>query len=168
MKPQHVATLGTLFTLAACSVSTPTTPAAAPPTEQRQPLEQGLTLTPLSLRGPANEEVNVQVELAQTNAQRQRGLMARPHLPQGTGMLFLFDDEARRSFWMKNTLIPLDIAYFDAEGAFVSATTMTPCTKDPCPSYPSAGPARYALEVGKGELQRLGIGTGWILLPPEA
>ena len=78
-------------------------------------------------------------------------------------MLFIFSAPQQLSFWMKNTLIPLDILYFDSEGNFVSSSTMEPCTKDPCATYPSAGPAQYALEVNAGFAVENGINEAWSL-----
>lgn len=117
----------------------------------------------VTLRGPAGQSVPVRVEVADDDGERQLGLMNRTELPEGEGMIFVFPDAQPRTFWMKNTLIPLDIAYFAADGAFVSSATMTPCTADPCALYPSAGFARYALEVGEGALAKIGVGPAWRL-----
>lgn len=87
--------------------------------------------------------------------------MFRESLPEGQGMLFVFDQPMPLAFWMKNTLIPLDILYFDAGGELVSALTMEPCTADPCPSYPSGESAKFALEVSAGFNQQHGVGEGW-------
>ena len=89
--------------------------------------------------------------------------MGRTELARNAGMIFVFDDEKNRAFWMKNTVLPLDIIYFDQDGKYVSSTTMQPCTKDPCPSYVSEGTAQYALEVNAGIVQKSGIGQGWRL-----
>lgn len=89
--------------------------------------------------------------------------MGVEELPPGIdGMLFVFDDERPRSFWMLNTLIPLDIWWFDAGGVLLGSTFMEPCTTDPCPSYPSPGPTKWALETAAGEFE---FPSGSILRP---
>lgn len=101
------------------------------------------------------------VELATNEAAREHGLMMRTSLAPDHGMLFVFPDTAPRGFWMKNTLIPLDILYFDARGKLVSAQLdVPPCRADPCPVYPSAGPARYVLELSAGTARRIGVRDG--------
>lgn len=112
--------------------------------------------------GP-DQKIPVQVEIADTPEEQAKGLMGRTDLREGHGMLFIFEQEQPLSFWMKNTLIPLDILYFSAIGEFVSATTMTPCEADPCPSYPSTGPARYALELPAGFLEKNHPDNNWLL-----
>lgn len=115
------------------------------------------------LRGPEGQEARVQIEIADEQHERMQGLMFREELEEGTGMLFVFEDEQIRSFWMKNTLISLDILFFDTEGEFVSSSTMTPCTDDPCKHYMSDKPALYALEVPAGFVKRYDVGAGWVL-----
>jgi uncharacterized membrane protein (UPF0127 family) len=118
---------------------------------------------PITLQGD-DREINLEVEVAITGEQRAKGLMFREVI--GTdGMLFVFADERTRSFWMKNTLIPLDILYFDTDGFVVSTTTMQPCTTDVCPNYSSVLPAKYALEVNAGWVEEQEIGKGWKLVP---
>lgn len=97
------------------------------------------------------------VAVADTNDERTRGLMGVEDLSPLDGMLFVFEDENARSFWMRNTLIPLDIAFFDREGFLVSRTTMEPCPSDVefCPTYGSEGAAQYALEAPLGTLAEL-------------
>ena len=107
--------------------------------------------------------VPVAVELALTDEQRTRGLQFREYLPQERGMLFIFENEEPRFFWMKDTLISLDIVFFNASGSYVSSASMVPCTEDPCQKYPSAGPAKYALEVVAGFAEQVGVGEGWKL-----
>jgi len=104
------------------------------------------------------------VELAETSEKQALGLMFREQMPEDHGMLFLFPGEAMRSFWMKNTRIPLDIFYFDQELKLVSVSENTkPCRTQRCPSYPSAGPAKYVLELNAGKAIELGVKTGDIL-----
>lgn len=102
--------------------------------------------------------------LADTPQQREQGLM---HVTDATlgnhdGMLFLFQDIQTGAFWMKDTILPLSIAYFGPDGRLVSTTDMEPCLNrgNACPGYPAGGPFKYALEVAKGGLARLGIGSG--------
>jgi len=101
------------------------------------------------------------VEIADQPDEQRQGLMFRDSMPRDHGMLFIFDREQPRSFWMKNTRIPLDIIYFDAERRLVSvAENARPCRTARCPSYPSAGPAQYVLELNAGEAGRLGLEPG--------
>ncbi len=104
------------------------------------------------------------VELATDNASRQHGLMMRTKLEADHGMLFAFPVMGPQGFWMKNTLIPLDILYFDDGGRLVSIQRdVPPCKADPCPIYPSAAPAIYVLELSAGTAQRIGAKPGDVL-----
>ena len=90
--------------------------------------------------------------------------MDRTQMPADHGMLFIFDDDAPRSFWMKNTRIPLDMLFFDAERRLVSVQhNVPPCTADPCPPYSSGAPARYVLELNGGKARALGVSPGDVL-----
>lgn len=101
------------------------------------------------------------VEIADTQETQQLGLMFRDSMPADHGMLFIFPNEAPRSFWMKNTRIPLDIMYFDKELKLVSLSADTPpCKVSRCPSYPSIAPAKYVLELNAGITASLGIAVG--------
>jgi uncharacterized membrane protein (UPF0127 family) len=101
------------------------------------------------------------VEIAQTPDRQALGLMFRDSMPDDHGMLFIFPREAPRSFWMKNTRIPLDIIYFDGQLALVSvAANARPCRVRACPTYPSEGPARYVLELNAGKASELGLEAG--------
>jgi uncharacterized membrane protein (UPF0127 family) len=101
------------------------------------------------------------VEQANDPAAQQRGLMFRDNMPDDHGMLFNFDDEQPRSFWMKNCRMPLDILYFDAKYKLISMQQRVPaCRSDPCPAYPSEGPARYVLELNAGMADKLGVKAG--------
>lgn len=104
------------------------------------------------------------VELATDNASRQHGLMMRTTLAADHGMLFAFPAIGPQAFWMKNTLIPLDILYFDEQKRLVSVQQdVPPCKADPCPVYPSAAPAIYVLELPAGTSQRMGFKAGDVL-----
>jgi uncharacterized membrane protein (UPF0127 family) len=85
-------------------------------------------------------------ELALTSAQQQRGLMNRKRAPRD-GMLFVFTLPTTGGFWMKNTLVPLKIVFFDTRGRAVRSFLMTPCRKDPCHIYDPGKQYRYALEL---------------------
>jgi uncharacterized membrane protein (UPF0127 family) len=99
----------------------------------------------------------VLAEVARTPEEREQGLMFRENLPDGTGMFFVFSDSQIRSFWMKNTFIPLDIAYMDAELRIVDIQAMDPETEE---THPSARPAMFALEVPRGWFSKVGLGVG--------
>ena len=104
------------------------------------------------------------IELATTDAARTQGLMNRTHLAADHGMLFVFAESAPQAFWMKNTLIPLDILYFDDARRLVSMQlNVPPCKADPCAVYPSNAAARYVLELAAGTARRLGLRNGDVL-----
>ncbi len=116
------------------------------------------------LRSPDGMTLSVAVEIARTPAEQAAGLMGRTSLVADTGMLFVFPREQTLSFWMKDTLIPLDILFFDADGAFVSSASMTPCPEGTaCQRYNSARPAFYALEVPAGYVWQHKVDAGWII-----
>lgn len=101
------------------------------------------------------------VEFATDEASREQGLMMRATLAADRGMLFVFPVAAPQAFWMKNTLIPLDILYFDTDRRLVSMRLdVSPCKADPCPIYPGDKPARYVLELSAGTAQRIGAQMG--------
>jgi uncharacterized protein len=113
----------------------------------------------LTITNSIGEEVPVRVEIADTDAEWQMGLMGRTTLEGNAGMLFVFDQEQTLSFWMKDTLIPLSIAYIDAEGRIVDIQDMQPLDDIP-PQYVSAEPARYALEVNQGFFEERSVTVG--------
>ncbi len=92
-------------------------------------------------------------EIAKTSAQRSIGLMHRTQAPKD-GMLFVFPETTTGGFWMKNTLVPLTIVFFDATGKRVRKLSMTPCLKDPCSIYDPGRPYRYALELRASDTRR--------------
>jgi uncharacterized membrane protein (UPF0127 family) len=102
----------------------------------------------------------VAVEIASTAADRERGLMDRDALGDGRGMLFVYDGEKPRSYWMKNTRTPLSIAFADRKGVIVKILDMTPHDTT---HYQSLYPAMYALEVDRGWFAANGVEAGdWI------
>jgi uncharacterized protein len=106
------------------------------------------------------DEHEVAALVASTPERRQRGLQEVEHLPDGAGMLFLFDRDRTSGFWMKDTLVPLEIAFATANGEVVEVLSMEPCEEDPCETYAPQGPYRAALEVPDGWLSERGVGPG--------
>ena len=101
------------------------------------------------------------IEFAEDDASREHGLMDRTAMDADHGMLFVFQDDAPRAFWMKNTKIPLDMLFFDAERRLVSVQrNVPPCVTDRCPAYSSGAPARYVLELNAGQAEKLGLTSG--------
>ncbi len=106
-----------------------------------------------------------QVEVADDDAERARGLMFRDAMADDHGMLFIHDRQEPQAYWMKNTRIPLDILYFDRDRRLVSQQRdVPPCSAgDRCPPYPSRAPAQYVLELNAGQAARLGLEHGALL-----
>jgi uncharacterized membrane protein (UPF0127 family) len=114
----------------------------------------GPTATIETKQGP----VRVSLEIAADDAARQRGLMYRDELPDGHGMLFVFDDEVEHPFWMKNTLIPLDMIFISADRRIVGIIqNATPLSHV---SVSVGRPSRWVLEVAGGYTARAGIASG--------
>ena len=143
-----------LFLVAACSgeVSTTTTTA---------PTEPETTSTTIGvLPGFARATVLVSgtpwvVAVADTSELRSQGLMGVTDLGDLSGMLFVFEEDTQAGFWMKDTLIPLDVAFFGTGGSLVDLISMVPCADDLCPTYHAAGPYRYALEAAPGSFDAI-------------
>lgn len=106
----------------------------------------------------------IYVEIADTPEERAEGLMFRSSLPADHGMLFVFPEPQPLAFWMKNTQIPLSIAYIDQDGTVLEIHDMEPYSLE---TVPSRQPALYALEVNQGTFERLGIEPGDRLRLPE-
>ncbi|RLE25667.1 MAG: DUF192 domain-containing protein [Acidobacteria bacterium] len=101
------------------------------------------------------------LELALTRDEISQGLMFRNSLPDDRGMLFVFAEERTPSFWMKNTLIPLDMVFLSPGGTIVDVIhNALPCTKDPCPQYVAKAEALAVLEVAAGVTQSYGLEEG--------
>jgi uncharacterized membrane protein (UPF0127 family) len=99
----------------------------------------------------------IRAELADTFATRMRGLMQRERLGQNAGMLFVFDEPGIQCMWMKNTLIPLSVAFLDDRGRIINIADMRPRTED---THCAERPARYALEMNRGWFAERGIRPG--------
>ena len=99
----------------------------------------------------------IQAEVAGNTATRTQGLMLRKAMAQGAGMLFLFDESAGHCMWMKNTLIPLSVAFIDEAGDIVNIADMQPLDET---SHCASRPARYALEMNRGWFKKRGIAPG--------
>jgi uncharacterized protein len=99
----------------------------------------------------------IQAEVASTDATRTQGLMRRKSMAQSAGMLFLFDESAGYCMWMKNTLIPLSVAFIDERGQIVNIADMQPLDET---THCAARPVRYALEMNQGWFKKRGIGPG--------
>jgi len=130
------------------SNTTPATTANTPPPNESDTI---------AINASSGERVEVKVEIADDPAKRQRGLMERTALAENAGMLFVFNREQQLSFFMRNTLLPLSIAYIDGGGRIVDIQDMQPLDETP---HPSAGPARYALEVNQGYFTEHGVEVG--------
>ena len=100
------------------------------------------------------------VEIADTARTRAQGLMGRKELPKGHGMLFIYEEAQRLTFWMKNTWIPLSIAFFDEDQICINVLDMDPPIGETFIKYRSTAPALYALEVAQGWFEAHGIGRG--------
>ncbi len=126
----------------------------------------GIAISPLAAKetysimiiNAQGRQVPLTVEIADTEPLRTKGLMHRMDMDQGQGMLFVFDREKRHNFWMKNTFIPLSIAYISSRGVINEIYDMKPL--DTSVTYPSAMAARYALEVNQGWFKKNNIKKG--------
>lgn len=112
--------------------------------------------------GTAAVLLAIDAELATTAEARTRGLMERPSLPADQGMLFIFETPQPLSFWMFNTLIPLDILFIDEQRRIITIHATVPPCQPPrrCPTYASDGPAQFVLEVNAGVAAKAGIRLG--------
>ena len=165
-----VLVLGLIAGLAACgSTSGPptTTPADAAGTvvpASGLVAPEGFRAVTLIVTRPDGTVVHLCVWLADSRELHRKGMtgITDPELGGKAGMLFWFEEDTTAAFWMKDTLLPLSIVWFDSDGAFVSSTSMELCAADPapCPNYPPTGPFRLALETMKGRLTELGLEPG--------
>ena len=111
----------------------------------------------ITLIGTAGERADLTVELARTAAERGRGLMFREEMAEERGMLFVFAQETRAGFWMKDTKIALSIAFIAGDGTILETQDMEPLAEE---THAPGKPYRYALEVNQGWFARHGLGSG--------
>lgn len=118
----------------------------------------GLPGGTLSIGEP--EKISMEVEIASTAPAQAKGLMNVKEVPDDYGLVFIWPEPGVHSFYMKNTLIPLDIAWWDEDGKIVDIQTMTPCRQDPCPVYDPAAEHIAAVEVKAGLLSSSEVRVG--------
>ena len=157
---RQIVWLMTLLLLMAPALPAPAapTPAASPGPNSALKYDRGRLI--ISQDG---KKVTLNVEIAKTVEARSQGLMNRKSLPDNTGMLFVFDEDAKWGFWMKNTLIPLSIGFIDNKWNLLEVKDMKVApdpVNGPFEIYEPAAAYRYALEVNQGYFQRNGITAG--------
>lgn len=137
-----------IFSLGCSSGESAKPTASEKPTSTEAP--QGSSIFAKKTIKAAGKEILV--EIADTDPKRSQGLMYRTHMNENEGMLFIFEEERPLSFWMRNTRIPLSIAYIDAKKKIINILEMVPAPDSDFnpPVYPSSAPAKYALEMNKG------------------
>ena len=105
-------------------------------------------------------KVVLDVKVVSTPQEKEQGLMFQDHLGKDEGMWFVFEEPRPYSFWMKNTLIPLDMIFVDSNLDIVDILPADPCTADPCPIYTPKADAKYVLEVNQNFTVRAGVKAG--------
>lgn len=101
------------------------------------------------------------VEVADEKSERIEGLMHRESLDEDKGMIFIYEEEIKPAFWMKNTLIPLDMVFMDEDFKVVDYfVNVPPCEADPCPHYIPNNDAQYIVELNAGEVGKMGLQRG--------
>jgi uncharacterized membrane protein (UPF0127 family) len=120
----------------------------------------GTENSPRAIIQTGGGDVVVHVEIADAPGERARGLMGRTELAKDAGMVFSFPEDSTSPFWMKDTLIPLSIAFYRADGRIVRILDMEPCRLDPCRVYDPRATYRGALEVNQGAFRRWGVKVG--------
>jgi uncharacterized protein len=148
--------------LAGCMAGTSTPVESAPPKQMTAKPALALQSLPISAEVTIGEKT-IGLEVAATPMEQQIGLMARTSLAQDRGMLFPFKPARGVNFWMKNTLIPLDIIYL-YQGVVKEIHNAPPCQAEPCPTYPSQTTIDQVIELGAGQAEVLGLKVGDRLL----
>ena len=154
-----LAAMFSVLSAAACTPNGTSSPTAAPVTSATTTDVSSTPITRPTAILP--DGFGVRIEIASDDETRARGLMYRESLPEGKGMLFFFPKVERHSFWMKNTLIPLDMIWLDTTGKVVEVVpNVPPCPGDPCPSFGGQSPSSYVLELGAGQASKHKVTVG--------
>jgi len=148
-KPRAIQILAAIVMAAAMAVSCSAQSAKSDDPNKPNPVLKTVTL--------AVGEVKVVAEVAATELERNRGLMFRNKLEDGKGMLFVFETDQRVAFWMKNTSLPLSLAYIGSDGRILQILDLQPFSEQ---SRPSERSVRFALEVPQGWFSRAGLKVG--------
>ncbi|MDQ3708393.1 MAG: DUF192 domain-containing protein [Actinomycetota bacterium] len=156
-----------LLLVAACSSAAPEGEAASAANAGAGASASDGHTVALTLSGPGSQHT-LQVEVADDPEERSRGLMDRTELAADGGMVFRFPSDTDGGFWMKNTRIPLSIAFFNRRGEILRVLDMEPCSADPCPTYDPEVAYRGALEVNQGYFDELGVEEGWRVGLPDS
>jgi len=133
-----------LASLAACGGDEPSTPSTAPDHIVRFP----------------GAGTALHVRVSDSDAERAQGLMGVNDLPSDEGMAFVWEEPVESTFWMKDTPIPLSIAFVGADDRIVTIAEMTPCRSEPCPTYAASAPFVLAIEANRGYYAEAGISEG--------
>ena len=146
----------TLPLLAACAGPEPTASSGPNPTPETSRKPPSF----LSIRTESGQPATLYVDVADDDAERAQGLMGVEHLPADQGKTFVWDEPHDGSFWMKDTLIPLSIAFWDSDGRVIAILDMQPCTTDDCPTYGPGEPYVGAVEANLGWFDEHGVAVG--------
>ncbi len=144
--------------LLGCTTVSPKPTATPTPAPTTSPIAPAQTL-PLTLLATINQ-ISIKLAVAETPLQQQIGLMHRTSLPDDEGMLFQFEPARPVAFWMKQTLIPLDMLYIRSGVIREIQANVPPCKTDPCPTYPSTTTIDQVIEIRGGLAEKLGIKVG--------
>ena len=123
--------------------------------------EKGAGKGPAVVLNTQKGKTEISVDIADTTEERAKGLMYRKSIPDNYGMFFIFEREQEHDFWMKNTLVPLDMVFFDGNYKVVKIVrSAQPCKKDPCMVYSTDKPSKYVLEINGGTGDKIGLKEG--------
>ena len=148
---------------ASCGSGSPASDASAAPGAPASEISPTASRRPasfLSIRTASGRAATLHVDVADDDAERAQGLMGVKELPQDQGMAFVWDEPTSGTFWMKDTPLPLSIAFWDADGKVIALFDMQPCTTEPCPTYGPDEPFIGAVEANLGWFEEHGVAVG--------